>query len=213
MQPVTGYNDIADLGNFLVVYPEGLERSWNAGNCCGHAIDENVDEPAFIRQILSDLDTITDIDPKRIYGTGFSNGAALTYRLACEMSEIFAAIGPVSGSLGYSPCHPQQPVSIIHVHGLADNAVPYSGGGPFDFPPVEQGIDTWVQLNNCRETTQVEIPYESLTIKHTTYTSCQAGTAIELYTIDLGTHGWPSSKHIWPASETIWDFFNAHPKP
>jgi polyhydroxybutyrate depolymerase len=210
MQTVTRFNIVADLGNFLVVYPEGIFRTWNAGDCCGYAMNHNVDEQAFIRQILADLDTIATIDPKRIYAVGYSNGGMLAYRLACEMSETFAAIAPVAGALVYSPCQPQQAVSVIHVHGLADTSVPYAGGTPHDFPPIEQVIANWVQLAGCTGSPHVESLVNIAT--HTTHTSCQAGTAVELYTIDSLYHGWPSKKELL-ISQIIWDFFAAHPKP
>lgn len=211
MQRAVEFDDVADLANFLVAYPKGGGNSWNTGEeGPGSAISQNVDEQAFIRQMLSDLDTIANIDYKRIYAVGFSQGGALVYRLACDMSDIFAAIASVSGPMEYSTCQPAQTVSVIHVHGLADTLVPYSGGGSLDLSPVEQGIATWVQLNDCTDSPKVEKPSNIIT--HTEYASCQAGTAVEFYTIDPGGHSWPS-KDVWPASEIIWDFFTAHPKP
>jgi polyhydroxybutyrate depolymerase len=218
MQTMTGFNEIADNAVFLAVYPEGTgtsnsNLSWDAGRCCRSDAMPKVDETAFVRQILADLETMIGIDPKRIYATGFSNGAMLTYRLACDMSDTFAAVAPVSGVLVYSPCQPQQPVSVIHIHGLADTAVPYAGEAnsiPGGFPPVEDSINAWVQLNGCTGTAQVEQQQNIIT--HTVYASCQSGTAVELYTIDLLGHAWPS-KYVLPASQLIWDFFAAHPKP
>jgi len=210
MASLTGFNDIADQANFLVVYPAGVELSWNVGECCGFAATNNVDEISFVRQILSDLGTVASVDPKRIYATGLSNGAPLVYQLACEMSDIFASIAPVAGVLVYSPCQPQQPVSLIQVHGLADTTVPYAGGGGLDTPPVEQVINTWAQLDGCAGSPHVDNPIK--TIKHTVYAPCQAGTAVELYAIESGGHGWVA-KSVWPASQVIWDFFAAHPKP
>ena len=216
------FDELADANNFIAVYPVGIGTSWNAGDCCGIAAEDQVDETAFVRQILSDLGTIVSIDPKRIYATGFSNGAMLSYRLACEMSDTFAAVAPVEGPLVLSSCQPQQPVSIIHVHGLNDPYVPYDGGAPSPdcgsgcpttFPPVEKGIESWVQLDDCTGSPQVVVDGA---ITHTTYT-CPAGTAIELYTLDGMEHAWPqpagSGKLNFPATQTIWDFFAAHPKP
>jgi polyhydroxybutyrate depolymerase len=210
MRSVSGFNDVAYLGNFLVVYPEGIFRTWNAGDCCGYAMTHNVDEPAFIRQMLSDLDTFVTIDSKRIYAVGYGNGGMLVYRLACEMSETFAAIAAVAGVADYSPCQPQQVVSVIHVHGLADTLWPYAGGSSYDFPPVEQVIANWVQLAGCTGSPQVERLQNIIT--HTTHATCQAGTAVELYSIDLLQHGWPS-KTDFLLSQIIWDFFTVHPKP
>lgn len=218
----TGFDDIADANGFIVIYPNGTgydsgDLSWNAGACCGYAVINNVDETAFVRQILSDLRTIASIDAKRIYAAGFANGAMLSYRLACEMSDTFAAVAPVAGALlYYGPCRPQQPVSVIHVHGLSDSSIPYGGGGLAGFgqqyPPAQYSITTWAQLDGCVGSPRVET--EGV-LKHTVYTPCRAGAAVELYAIeDLG-HAWPRSSEVptFSATETIWDFFAVHPKP
>jgi polyhydroxybutyrate depolymerase len=214
LQNMTGFNDIADQSGFLLVYPKGISGVWNAGTCCGSAAENNVDEVSFVRQILSDLGTIASVDAKRIYATGFSMGGMLSYRLACEMSDTFAAIAPVVGALVYDPCQPAQPVSVMQVHGMSDTAIPYAGGvglfmsGNNVFPPVEQEIATWVQLDGCTGSAQVET--QGITT-HTVYASCQAGTAVELYTLDALGNNWPS-QYVLPVSQMIWDFFAAHPK-
>jgi polyhydroxybutyrate depolymerase len=211
-----GFNETADNKGFLVVAPNGTgpsnALSWNAGNCCGTAAAANVDESAFVRQILTDLETLVKVDPKRIYATGFSNGGFLSYRLACEMSDTFAAVAPVGGTLLYDPCQPQQPVSVIHMHGLADSVVPFAGDGnvPGGSPSVDQSIATWVKLDGCSDSAQVEKQKNIIT--HTTYSACQANSAVELYTIESQGHTWPSI-YVLPASDIIWDFFAAHPKP
>jgi polyhydroxybutyrate depolymerase len=153
---------------------------------------------------------MVNVDAKRIYATGFSNGGGFVYRLACEMSDTFAAVAPVAGAMIDSSCQPQQPVSLITVHGLADLAAPYEGGGEFNIPPVEQVITTWAELDGCTGTPQVE-KQEKIFV-HTSYASCESGTAVELYAMEAGGHAWPS-KYVWPASQAIWTFFAAHPKP
>jgi polyhydroxybutyrate depolymerase len=214
IQNISGFNDIADKNGFLVVYPTGISGTWNAGTCCGIAVQNNVDDAAFVRQMLSDLGRIARLDPKRIYATGFTFGAMLSYRLACEMSDTFAAIAPLAGVLVYSPCQPQEPVSVLHIHGLKDIAVPFAGGpgilasGKFVFPFVEEGIATWVKLDGCSSTPQVE---KKDLVTHTVYPACQSGTAVELYTHDALGDSWPSP-YVFPAAQIIWDFFAAHPK-
>jgi polyhydroxybutyrate depolymerase len=210
MQRFTGFTEIADKSGFLIVYPEGMALSWNADICCGYAFDNKIDEASFVRQIVSDLGTIAKVDPKRIYATGFSMGGPLVYKLACQMSDILAGIAPVAGVLAYSPCQPQEPVSVMHIHGGADIKVPYAGGGALHLPPVEQGISTWAKLDGCDNSPKVEKLQNIIT--HTSYTSCQAGTGVELYVVEPAGHMWPT-KYIWPASQVIWDFFAAHPKP
>ena len=217
MSVVTGMNEIADANGFLVVYPNGTAPpgplSWNASGCCGYALNNRVDEPAFIRGILDDLARNFSIDPKRVYAAGFSNGALLSYRLGCEMSDTFAAIAPVAGLLSQNPCRPDHPVSVIHIHGDGDVSVPYRGGGMnpstgLPFPSVDRGIAAWVRLDGCADTperSQLGI------VVHTMYTSCRNGTAVELYVVKGLGHIWPPPS-ILPASRIIWEFFAAHPK-
>jgi polyhydroxybutyrate depolymerase len=209
MQELTGFNDISEKAGFLVIYPEGIGSAWNAGTCCGLAVTKNVDEAAFVRQILADLGANIELDTRRIYATGFSNGGALSYRLACEMSDTFAATAAVAGPLFTDPCRPSQPISVMDVHGLNDDLSPYKGGGDFNTTPVENVIHTWVQLDGCADSPQVE---KENMITHTRYTSCKAGASVELYAIEGGAHVWPS-KDVMDTSSIIWDFFAAHPKP
>jgi polyhydroxybutyrate depolymerase len=218
MSVVTGMSEIADANGFLVVYPNGTAPpgplSWNAGGCCGYALDTQVDEPAFIREILADLGRSFTIDPQRVYAAGFSNGALLSYRLGCEMSDTFAAIAPVAGILSQNPCRADQPVSVIHIHADGDVSVPYKGGGMnpstgLPFPSVDRGIATWVRLNGCEDLPERE---QLGIVAHTMYPSCRNGSAVELYVVKGMGHIWPPSS-ILPASKVIWEFFAAHPKP
>jgi polyhydroxybutyrate depolymerase len=216
MAITTGFDDLADTYGFLVVYPNGTgpvgATSWNAGGCCGYAESNNLDEAAFVRQIISDLQTGARVDPKRIYATGFSNGAFLTYRLGCEMSDVLAAVAPVAGVLLNNPCQPQHPVSILHIHGTADFSVPYAGSttpaASGIFESVQQSITTWVHLDGCPSTPDLE--QNGLTT-HAIYAPCKSGTAVELYTLQGIGHTWPPVA-ILPASQIIWNFFVAHPK-
>jgi polyhydroxybutyrate depolymerase len=213
----TGFNDLADANGFIVAYAEGSGASsglsWNGGTCCGYALANDVDEPAFVNAILADVETLAAIDRDRVYAAGFSNGALLSYRLACEMSDTFAAVAPVGGVLIYEPCQPAEPVSVIHVHGMTDRAVPPEGGGlnpgtGEPFPPVQDSIDAWVKLNACLETAQVE---QDGIMTHSTYGGCASGASVELYTLESTGHNWPS-RYVVPISGIIWEFFAAHPK-
>jgi polyhydroxybutyrate depolymerase len=135
---MTGFNQVADQHGFLLVYPNGTSRlseekllTWNGGACCGYAQEKNVDDVGFVRTIVTALQAQVNLDSRRIYATGFSNGAILSQRLACEAADLFAAIAPVSGTLNFSPCQPSRPVSVIEFHGSADQNILYTGGyGP-----------------------------------------------------------------------------------
>ena len=132
-QQMSGMSSLADQQNFIAVYPNGTGRlvTWNAGNCCGYAQRENVDDIAFLRALVAKLQKNYSIDARRIYVAGISNGAMMSYRAACEMSDVVAAVAPVEGAQNV-PCKPSAPVSLIVFHGTADRLVPYNGGStPF----------------------------------------------------------------------------------
>jgi polyhydroxybutyrate depolymerase len=229
----SGFNALADEKTFIVVYPNGSGLlgdqllTWNGGTCCGYSVKHNIDDVGFIRAMLADIESSYKVDPKRIYATGLSNGGIFSYRLACDASDIFAAIGPVSGTLNVSPCEPKEPVSVIHFHGTADEHVPYNGGvgdkslADVPFTSVKDSIDFWVKFDQCAAAPQTE---KFSDIQHDVYSKCANGTAVELYTILDGKHAWPgSSGPAWPdgdqptqsisATQLMWDFFTAHPKP
>jgi polyhydroxybutyrate depolymerase len=128
-----GLNETADKHGFIVVYPSGTGRlekllTFNGGNCCGYAMTNRVDDVACTRALLDDLAKVVNVDPKRVYATGMSNGAIMSYRLASELSDRIAAIAPVGGPMGTETCSPKRPVSVIHFHGKDDEFAPFKGG-------------------------------------------------------------------------------------
>jgi len=186
-----------------------------------------VDDVGFVRAIVAELEASYKIDPRRIYSTGLSNGGIMSQRLACDASDLFAAIGPVSGTLNDPDCHPKAPVSIIEFHGTADQHVPYDGGNGdksltnVAFVSVRDTIDEWVQFDHCLSAPQT---VTIANIRHDIYSICATGVTVELYTILGGGHAWPGGNGpAWPggdqpthtisATDLMWDFFAAHPKP
>src|SRR5882757_2831509 len=117
----------ADAGHFLVAYPDGLNRAWNAGGgCCGAPGRTGTDDIGFITAMVSAIEYAVPVDADRIYATGISNGGIMAYDLACH-TKVFAAIGADSATeLGGCP-YPV-PISVIAVHGTADENIPYAGG-------------------------------------------------------------------------------------
>lgn len=230
---VSNFDPLADEKGFVVAYPNGTGLlndailTWNGGTCCGYASRRNVDDVGFVRALVRDVQAIVKIDPKRIYAAGLSNGGILSYRLACDASDLIAAIGPVSATQNVASCNPAQPVSVIDFHGTADQHIPYNGGQgdksltDVDFASVKDSIDFWVKFDQCQPTPQTETFKD---IKHDIYADCADGTAVELYTIIGGGHAWPGNTspgrpgadqptQSISATQLIWEFFAAHPKP
>lgn len=224
----SGMNPIAERERFIAVYPDGtgLVRTWNAGNCCGRAQRDEVDDVAFIDALLDHLDLSLCTDNARIFATGMSNGAMLSHRLACELSERIAAIAPVAGTIGVSDCQPSRPVAVLQIHGTADGHVPWAGGvgcGPSgaDFTSVPETMEGWRLRNGCE--TDNPTTFEQGDGKCEIYPGCEA--AVALCAVEGGGHSWPGGlptqgaiecpgnggqSTTFPASEQMWKFFEAN---
>src|SRR5262245_34040344 len=165
-----GLNEKADQEGFLAVYPSGSGHAehaltWNAGNCCGYAQEQRIDDVDFVRRVLDDLTGVAKVDANRVYATGMSNGGMMAYRLASELSDRIAAIAPVGGPMGTDDCHPRRPVSVLHFHGTDDKFAPFKGGrgerslSQANFVSVELSVCRWVKSNGCRENPETcELP-------------------------------------------------------
>ena len=226
----TGMSAKSDEAGFIVVYPAGtgpvgIESllTWNAGNCCGYALDNNVDDVGFIRDMIDKLERELIIDPSRIYAAGFSNGGMMCYRLALELSDKIVAVAPVSGAMGVANPVAVNPESLIIFHGTADENVLYNGGAPLrqidTHPrvdrPVSYAVNFWTEFDGCSLSGNVTSGH----IVKTTYSGGKNGTEVILYTIIGGGHAWPGGKpgslqgdiptQEISATDLIWDFFQS----
>lgn len=205
---VTHFDDEATIGRFIVVYPEGLDDCWNAGNCCTKA-----DDVTFINQLLDRLIKDRPINQSHVFATGASGGGFMSYRLACELSTRFTAIASISGSMVFDNCHPARPVSILEMHGTADLDVPYGGGFTNDTPTPSAAtvIQTWTALDGCVGN---PIKSQSGITETSVWNQCQGGTVVRLDTVVGGHHQWfGSSFDPVPgepnANAVIWAFFSS----
>ncbi len=222
------FNPIADQYSFLVAYPAGSGQlmnhflAWNAGGCCGTPARDGTDDVAYSQAVLDDIKSRFKIDPDRVYASGHSNGALMVYRLACDLSESFAAIAPVAGTLPVTPCRPSESVSILHIHGLNDANLPYEGSqnqqdpAGILLPSVHETVLFWADRQHC-ETPPVISANSKVSIE--SYLNCDQGTQVALYTLIHGGHAWPAiidgpdSTPGLTTAELIWHFFDSHPKP
>ena len=238
---LTGFSDEADWRGFAVAYPNGTngevapplapERPkllvWNAGLCCGWAVDHAVDDVRFVRTLVAAIAREVAIDRQRVYATGLSNGGMMAYRLACDASDVFAAVGVVSGALVTPGCAPSEPVSVIQLHGSADEILPIAGGpggpgGPagMTYPSAQSAIAFWSAADGCDSKPSESRPAPGIRLAR--YGGCRAGTAIEYYELEAGKHSWPGGDrvavplapalHRFAATPVLWDFFASHPK-
>jgi polyhydroxybutyrate depolymerase len=227
----------SDEAGFIAVYPNGTGRlknilTWNGGNCCGYAMRNKVDDVAFVNDLLDDLAEVVNVDPHRVYATGISNGAIISYQLASKLSDRIAAIAPIAGPMGTETCAPTRPVPVIHFHGTDDTSAPSEGGRGkgltrTNFYSVEHSIDHWVKANGCetKPTTQkLEDKHEDgTTVIQKTWGNGKHGAEVVLLRIEGGGHTWPglqphlkylgtSTREI-SANDMMWEFFKKHPMP
>lgn len=221
----------SNRAGFVVVFPNGFSKlasgkfaTWNAGNCCGGARDQDVDDVGLIRQIVANLTRQMNIDRKRIYATGMSNGGLMAYRLACEMSDVFSAIASVAGTDNTRSCTPRNPVSILHIHARNDDHVLFTGGAGAksldpskvtNFTSVASTISKWARLNGCAVTPQRTL--EKAGAYCEMYASCRGNARVQLCVTETGGHSWPGGvkprgdeppSQAISANDVMWDFFD-----
>ena len=231
----SGLNRTADEKNFVAVYPNGTGSNdtnlfWNSGRWVKHHLDDPPDDVKFMRLLLDDLATVVNVDHKRIFATGISNGGMMCYRLAAELSDRIAAIAPIAGALGVDNPQPQRPVSVLHFHGKEDKLVPYEGSRlladkTLGWKSVDETIRTWVKLDGCPEKPVPEsLPDkvdDGTTVERLTYGPGKDGAEVILIKITGGGHNWPgrampieifghTTRDI-SANDMMWDFFQRHP--
>ena len=225
-----GWQTTADRYGFVLVVPNGSSRwprgrlaTWNAGNCCGYARDEQVDDIAFVRSLLADLPRQVAIDPTRLFATGMSNGGMLAHRLACDMATHFRAIAAVAGTDNTLDCKPQRAISVMHIHAKDDTHVLYHGGaGPdafrdtrkvTDFTSVATTISRWQQRLHISPQALQQTARPGVTIQR--WQHADGIAEVVLITTDSGGHSWPHSKPVRGktpstainANDEIWQFF------
>jgi polyhydroxybutyrate depolymerase len=221
-----GWDAAATAHGFVAVYPNGRDRAWNVGGgCCGTSGTNDVDDVAFITAVVAAVTANVSIDENQVFATGISNGGMMAYRLACATS-IFAAVGPDSTTL-LGECPDPNPVSVIHIHGLADSNVPFDGSEgdgkvTIDGAPVPDVIAIFAAADGCAPATETVAGEVTTSIA-----SCADGRSVELITIAGAGHQWPGSERkpvlegllgtdspstALDATETIWAFFAAHAK-
>lgn len=233
-------NKKSDSAGFIAVYPAGTGPkllgktvgTWNAGRCCGYAKDNKIDDVGFVEAVLDDLGTKFNIDNKRIYSTGHSNGALFSYRLACELSDRIAAIAPNSAQDSLDNCMPSRKVSVMHFHGTADPSAFYNGGHcggrtkdeGWDCSSVEDYIKKWSQINGCENRTKVI--YQNGNATCISYEGCDEGSEVILCSITGAGHTWPGGQELFDtsawremvgaisydisANDMMWEFFKRH---
>ncbi len=227
----------AESKGVVLVMPEGIEKRWNSGRPEIFDGERMYDDVGFISKIIDEMVEKYNIDPKRVYATGISNGGFMAIRLAFELSQKITAIAPVTAQIPFvhEGKQPQFPTSIMLINGTEDPIVPYDGGDirlvPFGASrgkvlSTQESIEKFGGFNLCNSTMEQPIidalSDDGTQVEITTFTECAEGTEAILVKIVGGGHTWPggtqylSTTLVGPvsaevdASELILDFFLTH---
>ncbi len=229
---------VADKNGFIVIYPAGTGfaenrfLTWNIGLGDTFATKRKIDDEGYIEALLDDAARMVTVDSKRVYMTGFSQGAFMSYQLGNALSDRIAAIAPVSGVLLVPPekVKLSRPVPVIHFHGKLDPNVAYAGGigknahDKIKRPSVADSVNTWAKACGIADMTPSATKKQGQA-ELKVYGPGPDGAEIAVWTIANGGHTWPGGMTNLPeervgklnkdinASELMWEFFKAHPKP
>ncbi len=237
MATYSGLSKKADEAGFIAVYPNGFGHNkltllFNPGGLPEREGKTRPDDVAFTARLLDDLATVVNVDRRRVFATGLSNGGMMCYRLAAELSDRIAAIAPVAGTIAIAHFLPKRPVPIVHFHGTADSIVAWNGpdettASIFSFKPVDESIRLSALVNHCDpDPVTEELPNvedDGTTVTRQTYKPRPNGAEVILYKINGGGHTWPGHSSLdrllgpstqdISANDVMWEFFQSHPLP
>jgi polyhydroxybutyrate depolymerase len=228
----------AEEQTFLYAYPDGTvdptgRQFWNADDACCDFFASGVDDVAYVNAIIDDVSAKFNVDPKRIFVVGHSNGAFMSHRLACDLSSRIAAIASLAGAVWNDPakCNPTDHVSVLDVHGNADLVVSYDGGAVAanlvspgvpsrtqpPYPSEAKTTATWAAKNGCTGalvpkglTLDLDTTLVGAETAESAYAGCPSGIDVELWTIAGGSHVPILATPTW--AREVYGFFSAHPK-
>lgn len=219
----------SEQAGFIAVFPNGYSRlpggifaTWNAGACCGPAEKNRIDDVGFLRAVIGRVSRQANIDKRRVFLTGMSNGGMMSYRMACEASDLVRAIAPVAGSDNTLACKPSRPVPVIHFHAKNDSHVLFGGGrGPdaltdTNFNSVPASIAKWVRLDRAQPKARRVVAVPGAQCDR--HSAGPGGAPVELCVTDGGGHSWPGGgtqqgrkqpSMAISANDLMWNFFSS----
>jgi polyhydroxybutyrate depolymerase len=213
----SGMDAAADRDGYLAAYPEGSGRlagrllTWNAGNCCGYAQAQAIDDVGFLAAVIDDIERRTAVDPGRVYVVGHSNGGMMAHRVASALPAQLAAVVSVAGARLPEP-GAGRAVPVLHIHSVDDPRAPYPGGlgPPFPFTSsrvlhtsVEATVAAWAKRDGCdmipveKESRQAHGGHTAQRLVHE---HCRDGAEVALWKLTGAGHGWPGAP---PAREAL----------
>lgn len=219
---ISGFSTLADREDFIAAYPDGVSRSWNAGDqCCDPARKRGVDDVGFVRDMIAKIKSDYRINPAKVYGTGFSNGGMLIHHIACVAPDLFTAVAVNAGALMNSACAPRRGLPFLIIQGKEDPRMPWNGGNfqeTYRLPVVDL-VKKIASRNQCSGS-ESEVSYERGPATCRTVKGCGKNEVTYCGVEGVG-HQWIGGQTVLPkllgqntakfnSSLAMWTFFERH---
>lgn len=220
-----GVNALVDSQGVFLLAPNGTENSigdqfWNATDACC-AFGETVDDVAYLRSLIEDVSSDYNVDPARVFVIGHSNGGFMSHRLACEASDLVTAVVSLAGASWLDPanCAPSEDVSVLQIHGDADDTIFYAGGtvdpAAPSYPSAVESVTHWQTYDGCtagaitldpaRKDIEEALAGEETRVERF---GCAGNLGVELWTIEGGAH----IPDFSDFAGDVWPWLDAHPR-
>ncbi|MEH1777561.1 MAG: PHB depolymerase family esterase [Nostoc sp.] len=229
IEKVSRFNNLAEAFGFIAVYPNELDNQWSF---TGH-VRQKVDDISFVAALIGHIEQIRNINRRKIYATGFSQGGIFTQALACKLPHKIAAFASVAGSLTtrfMHSCHPTVSISMMMINGTKDSSVHYHGDPITQkeaLVSIPETINFWKRHDQCTSSSQFQQLARTksrnhLQVKAFRYSGCRNGSEVLQFAVVNGGHFWPGGASTntklnqvniqlgFNASKAIWSFFQHH---
>ncbi|GKY87980.1 alpha/beta hydrolase family esterase [Sinisalibacter aestuarii] len=222
----------AEQYGFVVAYPSAWGRVWNIGEGVGaERLRPQRDDLAYLDWMMADIRKRAEIDPRRIFLVGFSQGGMIGFSYACKRPGLFRAVATVASQLPEllaDDCTRRPPHGVLMIHGSDDRVVPYEGGqvpsGPLALMRLrghDETVQLFARLNGCSgapETRNWDEKDDGTSVRRVGWYGCAGGRAVEGYRIEGAGHRWPNGGPIQPitgdttreidGTAAVWSFFS-----
>lgn len=236
------FHGVAQRDGAVVIYAEGFAGGWNDLRTASPHLAKklNIDDVAYLREVLSWAEANIGVDRRNVYFFGMSNGAQMILRVLVQAPELVTAAAMVGANL---PVNPELSGAyatidarpVMFVNGTEDSVVPYKGGAVklfkvFDFGQVysvEQTLAHWLRAADLNGAPQVDTfnpDADDTSIDRMRWVE-PGKPEVRAYRVDGGQHTIPmpakgsvcddllSTSHDMSTVEEAWQFFRLNRAP
>jgi len=165
---------------FALLLPNGIRdsggnRFWNPTDECCESAKGGQEDVAYLTELVARAEQVMDFGP--VYFFGYSNGGFMAYHIACKGLPGLRAVASLAGTsyVQDARCDGAAPVSVLHIHGTADDVIRFEGdvsepdpgddGEPAFYAGALEMVNRWSRRAGCEGPEQPQ-PYATLDLDH-----------------------------------------------